>query len=122
VSRTLDRPGRARRAGDRREPAGQVQLGSTVATYSGTSSARRVRFTVGSSGSWGISWRFSCRDRRAGRFRVGETDGRAVNEIELTAYGPNGHGLSWESHDPGDHLILVSSNCAWQVSVVLPNW
>jgi hypothetical protein len=100
--------------------AHRFQVGPTVASYQGNGSPRHERFRVRGIGNWGISWRFSCPKPRTGSFGVSEADGEAADETELTAYGPNGHGLSWRSHDPGDHSLVIISSCSWVVRVVLP--
>jgi hypothetical protein len=100
--------------------AHRFQVGATVASYQGNGSARHERFRVRGIGNWGISWKFSCPKPRTGSFGVSEADGEAADGTELTAYGPNGHGLSWRSHDPGDHSLVIISSCSWVVRVVLP--
>jgi|HubBroStandDraft_1064217.scaffolds.fasta_scaffold172441_1 hypothetical protein len=114
------REGRRRGQDTAKAAAHRFQVGATVASYQGNGSARHERFLVRGIGNWGISWNFSCAKPGTGSFGVSEADSKAADEIELTAYGPNGHGLSWNSHDPGDHSLVIVSNCSWVVRVVLP--
>jgi|SRR5580658_3028636 hypothetical protein len=99
---------------------GRFLAGATVALYRGSGSVNSRKFKVREPGDWGIYWRFTCPLIRIGSFTMSETGSKDTKDIELSASGPNGHGISWHIHDPGDHSLTIISNCSWLVSIVLP--
>ena len=105
------RPGRTR--------PGRFRIGKTIARYRGTGPARRNKFQVRKPGDWGISWNFSC-PPHAGSFTIRAGNRMVTNSIEVSASGPEGHGMTWETRDPGAHSLMVITSCSWAVRVVLP--
>ncbi len=116
----------------------QFQPGMTLASYQGSAvrglassdrtagasknsgSAKRYKFRIKGPGDWGVSWKFRCPALRVGSFVVRESDGKATNGTDLSVSGPRGQGLSWKTHDPGDHTLTVRTRCSWEIKVVLP--
>jgi hypothetical protein len=100
--------------------AGRFAVGTTIDKFRGAGLARHHKFKVSGPGDWGLSWTFTCPAKNSGRFTLSESDGKVTDDIELTASSPNGHGISWRLHDPGEHSLSIISDCSWIVRVVLP--
>jgi hypothetical protein len=91
-----------------------------IETYRGAGPARNFRFLIADPGNWGLSWSLACRPGQAGSLMVTGSPARAAEAMEVDAFGPAGHGITWYTRDPGNHSLSVFSRCAWTVQVVLP--
>jgi hypothetical protein len=43
-----------------------------------------------------------------------------IVRLALSASGPRGQGLSWDTYATGVHSLMVSSNCSWDIRIVRP--
>lgn len=123
ASHGMARGDRGHRTPGRRPPhlpgqPGHQVADPTLATYRGTGSAKPHRFTVDKPGDWGLSWSFGC-PAGHGIFSISERHSGSGKEIKVNASGPSGHGISFQTKDPGDHSIAVTSDCSWKVRVFL---
>jgi hypothetical protein len=101
--------------------AGKFAVAPVVAVYHGTGPRKLHSFRIAAPGEWGISWGFRCASRRPRSFGVQETGGRSPNGLTVSAFGPSGRGLSWNTLDPGTHELSVSTGCSWVVRIVAPS-
>lgn len=92
----------------------------TVHVYRGDGRGRRGPFRIGSPGTWGLTWAFSCGPAHDGQFTATGHSPVTGTDIAVAASGPSGHGITWASSDPGRHIVTVNSRCAWTIRVVLP--
>lgn len=100
--------------------ASKFAVATTVALYRGTGPGKLRSFRIAAPGEWGISWDFRCASQRPGSFGVHETGGESPKGLTVSAFGPNGRGLSWTTLDPGTHELAVSTGCSWVVRIVAP--
>ena len=94
--------------------------GPAIASFHGTGPARNDHFSVGSPGTWGLSWAFICSARQPGNFTLTSKGTTIGDDVELELSGPAGRGITWNTRDEGDHSLAVSSDCSWVARVVLP--
>ena len=95
--------------------------GSTkIASYYGArTQARRIPINV--TGTWGISWSFTCAAGKRGNFAVEDTTSTAPDKLNVRVSGkPSGRGSWWGNGQPGLHSLLVTSTCAWSASLLAP--
>jgi len=106
-----------------RQPPGPggsaLRAGAVLAAYRGAGSARSVKLRVRVPATWGLSWSYRCTATRNGSFTVRDGAGSSGRLVVATS-GPRGQGLSWVARDPGDHQLVVVSDCPWAVKVVRP--
>jgi hypothetical protein len=103
------RPGRS-------EPT-TLTVGATVANFSGTGLAHQYRKTVTVPDTWGISWTFQCQPGRKGGFTVADS---TLGTVRVKDSANRGHGIWWDFHAPGNHQLLIISDCTWHATIVLP--
>ncbi len=102
------------------ELAGKFAVATMVAFYRGTGPRELHSFRIAAPGEWGISWSFRCASQRPSSFGVRETGGQPPAGLTVSAFGPSGRGLSWNTLDPGTHELSVSTGCSWVVRIVAP--
>ena len=100
--------------------AGHLLVGRTLAVYRGAGARKRSSFQLTRRGAWGISWGFTCPASHHGTFLMTEGGPGEKQDDQVDARGPAGHGVFWDTSDPGGHTLVVSSDCPWTVRVVLP--
>lgn len=96
------------------------RIGATLATYRGTGSGQISAFQVSRPGDWGLAWRFNCAAGRRDQFAMTENANWTFTDMDISEAGRRGHGIWWETRDPGYHSLRVDTDCAWSVRVVLP--
>jgi hypothetical protein len=108
------------RAGYRRTATSRPRPGRRIASFAASGSVRTAGFTVPRAGLWGLSWRYSCPVGLPATFVISEADTSLADTLDVSRSLPHGRGLRWIAHDAGRHRLLIVSNCAWTVRVVLP--
>ena len=101
-------------------PSDRSLIWRTIATYRGAGPVNRRQFQVSRPGNWGISWEFRCPAGRRATFSIRANDGDSDQRARVDTGGSAGRGIYWNTGDPGDHSLLVTSRCPWTVRVVLP--
>jgi hypothetical protein len=101
-------------------PKDRPLIGRTLATYRGTGAPNRGYFQVSRSGEWGIAWDFRCPAGQRGTFVLADGDGDANPRQRVDTAGPSGQGIYWNTSDPDDHSLEITSSCPWTARVVLP--
>ncbi|MHB1431913.1 MAG: hypothetical protein ACYCVZ_07345 [Streptosporangiaceae bacterium] len=103
-----------------RRATSRLQPGRTIASFAASGSIRTAGFTVPRTGRWGLSWQYSCPVGLRATFVVSEADTSLAHTLDVSRSLPRGRGLRWIANDAGRHRLLVVSNCAWTIAVVLP--
>jgi hypothetical protein len=97
--------------------------GPAIVVYQGSGSGKHGPFDIKAPGTWGLGWTFRCPAGLQDGFSVGEIgsgQNTAGKDIEISASGPAGSGLSWDPGDPGRHSLIVVSDCPWTIRIRLP--
>jgi hypothetical protein len=103
------RPGHSERA--------YLTVGATIASYSGAGLTHQFRKTIKVPDTWGISWAFRCQPGRTPGCTVAD---RTRSTVPVKDPASRGHGIRWDFHAPGNHQLLIISDCTWHVTIVLP--
>jgi hypothetical protein len=90
---------------------------ATVATFSGAGLTHQFRKTIKVPDTWGISWAFQCQPDRTPGFTVAD---RTRGTVPIKDPASRGHGIWWDFHAPGNHQLLIISDCTWHATIVLP--
>lgn len=89
--------------------------GKTIATFSGTGSAKTKRFLILGTGDWTLGWSYRCSS--PGSFAVTEDGGTDINGVQVSKHGSGEHGWTKVFGDTGHHYLTVTSACSWRLTV-----
>jgi hypothetical protein len=103
----------------------------TSLMFSGQASANTTPFTIGAAGRWKVTWDYSCAGQApgftirqapstgagAGTATSAATGTSSATSLSVTRTAASGHGVTWASHDPGQHALLIRTACAWHLAV-----
>lgn len=88
----------------------------TVATFTGSGTETTRKFTV--TGTWKLTYKFSCADfGQAGNFAVDEDGGADFNGVTVNDLAMSKSGSTWAYSDAGTHYLGIDSECSWTVKV-----
>ena len=104
----------------------------TSLVFSGQGSANTTPFAIGPAGRWKVAWDYTCNGQAPG-FTIRQAPGGSSaaatgapattgapttgTSLSVTRTAASGHGVTWASHDPGQHALLIRTACAWHLAV-----
>jgi hypothetical protein len=135
AGRAADQAGRTGHTGRQPSPhANAIRPARPALTslmFSGQASANTTPFTIGAAGRWKVTWDYSCAGQApgftirqapstgagAGTATSAATGTSSATSLSVTRTAASGHGVTWASHDPGQHALLIRTACAWHLAV-----
>jgi hypothetical protein len=73
-------------------------------------------FAIAANSRWELTWSYHCQDAgRRGHLVISEPYSRTG--VRVSAAGTGGHGTVWTYSERSDHMLVISGNCPWTVTV-----